>query len=237
MLASSKNAVKEAAAQGKQIRGVHLSFPAPQIIEVLAPTDLDFVYFDGEHGAFEMHDLAEGCRTAELAGLTPIARLPNAHVSTITQYLDRGVRGLILPHVESVAQAKAIVEAAYFAPLGQRSYGAGRPEFGIGRDFTASDYWAMANARTSVSLMIETVRGLEIAEELAAVDGVDYLSFGLFDLSQALGFQGQPQHPEVQAQVAAASEKIRAKGKPIREDFIKFAWINEVIKAGRAALL
>jgi 4-hydroxy-2-oxoheptanedioate aldolase len=237
MLDSSRNAVKEAAAKRTKVRGVHLSFPAPQIIEVLGPTGLDFVYFDGEHGAFDTHDLAEHCRTAELVGLTPIARLPNTATDTITQYLDRGVRGLILPHIETVAQAKAIVGAAYYAPLGSRSYGAGRPEFGIGEKFPTPAYWAMCNGRTSVSLMIESEAGLEAAPELAAVEGVDYLSFGLFDLSQALGFPGQPSHPEVQRRVAETSEKIRAAGKPIREDFIKFAWINDVLKAGSAALL
>lgn len=237
MLTSSANVVKEASVSGRHIRGVHLSFPAAQIIEVLGHTDVDYVYFDGEHGHFNGQDLAEGCRTAELAGMTPIARLPNSQSDTITHYLDRGVRGLVLPHVDTLAQAHAIVEAAYFAPLGQRSYGAGRPEFGFGGAYTAQDYWAMCNLRTSVSLMIETVGGLEIAGELAAIEGVDYLSFGLFDLSQALGHPGEPEHPEVQARVAEASDRIRAAGKPVREDFIKFVWINDIIKAGRAAIL
>jgi 4-hydroxy-2-oxoheptanedioate aldolase len=144
---------------------------------------------------------------------------------------------LILPHVETVEQAKAIVEAAYFSPIGQRSYGAGRPEFGFGGKINAADYLAMCNRRTSVSLMIETAGGLEVAGELAAIKGVDYLSFGLLDLCQSLGFPGEPQHPEVQKRVAEASDRIRSAGKPVREDFIKFVWINDVIKAGLATTL
>jgi 4-hydroxy-2-oxoheptanedioate aldolase len=85
--------------------------------------------------------------------------------------------------------------------------------------------------------MIESRQGLEAAGEIAALPGVDYLSFGMMDLSQSLGFAGQPDHPEVTAAVAEAAGRIRAAGKPVREDFMNFAWINEVLVVGARQLL
>ena len=116
---SAINFVKEAAASGQSIRGIHLTFAAPSVIEVLAAADLQFVYIDGEHGCFDWRDIEAACITSERHNLTPIARIPDMSSATITRFLDRGVRGLVLPHVESVDDARSAIDAAYFAPLGQ----------------------------------------------------------------------------------------------------------------------
>jgi 2-keto-3-deoxy-L-rhamnonate aldolase RhmA len=231
-----KNWVKEAAASGRVIRGIHLTFAAPAVIEVLAFADLQFVYIDGEHGCFDWRDIETACITAERYGLTPIARIPDISSSTITRFLDRGVRGIVAPHVESVDAARQVVDAAYFAPLGDRSYGAGRPEYGLRMDSRPA-YMEACNAAISVCLMIESRAGLAMAGELAAVPGVDYLSFGMLDLAQSLGHQGNSDHPEVKTAAADASRRIRAAGKRVREDFMKFAWINDVLVAGARQLL
>jgi 4-hydroxy-2-oxoheptanedioate aldolase len=85
--------------------------------------------------------------------------------------------------------------------------------------------------------MIETRAALAAADAIARLDGIDYLSFGLMDLSQALGRPGEPEHAEVKAAVADASDRIRAAGKPIREDFMRFAWVNDILIAGAQSLL
>lgn len=232
----NSNAVKHAATTGRQIRGVHLTFAAPAVIEVLAAAELHFVYIDGEHGCFDWRDIEAGCIAAERHGLTPIARVPDASAATITRFLDRGVRGIVVPHIESVDAARKVVECTYFAPLGNRSYGAGRPEYGQRIASTAA-YMADCNATISLCLMIECRAGLAAAGDLAALPGVDYLNFGLQDLAQSLGHPGDPGHADVRSAVAAASERIRANGKRIREDFMKFAWINDMLLAGARQLL
>jgi 2-keto-3-deoxy-L-rhamnonate aldolase RhmA len=121
------NAVKAAAANGTVIRGIHLTFSAPSIIEILAPAGLSFVYIDGEHGNFDGRDIEASCLAAERHGLTLIARVPDRSAATITRFLDRGVAGIIVPHVESVAEAREAIDATYFAPLGSRSFGGGGP--------------------------------------------------------------------------------------------------------------
>lgn len=231
-----RNAVKAAAASGQTIRGVHLTFAAPAAIEVLAAAKLDFVYLDGEHGSFDWRDIEVACITAERHGLTPIARIPDGSSATITRFLDRGVRGIVVPHVESLEVARAAVAAAYFAPLGERSFGASRPEYTL-TTVDAPAYMAAQNAAVSVCLMLETGRGLELAHELAAVPGVDYLSFGMLDLAQALGHPGNPKHAAVQAAVGDASVRIHQVGKRVREDFMRFAWVNDMLRAGMRTLL
>jgi 4-hydroxy-2-oxoheptanedioate aldolase len=233
---TSENRLKRAIADGRTIKGVHMTFAMPTVIEVLALLDLDFVYLDGEHGCFEWRDIEAACITAERHGMTPIARVPDAEVATITRFLDRGVKGVIVPHVDSVADAERVIEAAYYAPRGQRSFGGSRPKFVYGvKDKPA--FLAASNDGVSVSIMIETRAALAAADAIARLDGIDYLSFGLMDLSQALGRPGEPEHAEVKAAVADASERIRAAGKPIREDFMRFAWVNDILIAGAQSLL
>lgn len=231
----ASNKVKEAAASRTPIRGVHLNFAAPAVIEMLAPQRLDFVYLDGEHGTFDPHDLEACCVAAERHGVVPIARVPERSESVITHFLDRGVRGIVVPHVTSVADAREVVDAAYFQPLGHRSFGGGRPFFQAIDDLPA--HYARCNATVAVAIMIETAEALEVAGEIAALAGVDYLSFGMNDFSQALGHQGEPGHPEVLRAHQDGVNRIHQAGKPVREDFMRFAWIGQVMLAGAEQLL
>ena len=230
-----RNAVKEAASSRRSIRGLHMTFAAPAAIEVLAAADIEFVYLDGEHGCFDWRDIETGCITAERHDLTAIARLPDKSSATITRFLDRGIRGVVAPHVESLDEARGVIESTYFAPLGARSFGAGRPEYGQ-RIGNRAQYMQACNDTVSVCLMIESGAGLAIAGDLAAMSGVDYMSFGMLDLAQSLGHRGDPAHPDVQAAVADAATRIRNAGKPVREDFMKYVWINDVLMAGARQL-
>lgn len=230
------NKVKDAIARRTKVRGLHLTFPAPVVIEVASSVGLDFVYLDGEHGAFELRDIEACCAMAERHGITPIARVAENTVSAITRFLDRGVRGIVVPHIETVEEARRAVEATYFAPLGQRSFGGGRPHAHL----TAKDlprHLQDANEGVCLCLMIESATGLAAMRDIVALEGVSYVSFGMMDLAQSLGHAGVPGHPEVQEAVRRASEIARAAGKPVREDFMAIAWINDAIVAGLRRIL
>jgi 2-keto-3-deoxy-L-rhamnonate aldolase RhmA len=232
----ARNCVKHAARTGERIRGIHLTFAAPAVIEVLATTGLDFVYIDGEHGCFDWRDIEVSCIAAERCGLTPIARVPDPSSATITRYLDLGVRGIVVPHVDSVDDARRAIDAAYFSPAGARSFGAGRPEYWEnGADRAA--YMSACNEALSLCMMIESGAGLAAAADIARMPGVDYLSFGLLDLAQSLGHPGEPTNPDVRQAVSGCIERIHAAGKRVREDFMQFAWINDVLRAGFRALV
>ena len=230
------NRVKQAIAQGRRIRGVHLTFAAPQIIDTLAALALDFVYLDGEHGRFDMREIEVHTATAKRAGMTPIARVPENSVAAITQFLDRGVQGIVVPHVESAADARRAVSAAYFGPVGERSYGSTFPKHLRGHA-TLSQLLAIVNRETSLCVMLESAAALEAIPEIAATPGVDYLSIGAMDLAQSLGFAGEPGAPTVVHAINKAGELIRASGKLVREDFMQLAWIDELLIAGGQAML
>ena len=194
-----KNLVKQAAQSGQTIFGVHVTFPCPTLIEMLASQKLDFVYFDGEHGAFDLQDIEGCCRAAEIAELTPIARVPNLFPGTINRFLDRGVRGIIGPHVSTKADAEQLVRACYFAPLGERSWGDSRGErYAIGIS-SVSELMTDLNANISVGVMIEDKRAIENLDAILSVAGIDYFNFGMHDLAQSLGYPGNPSHPKVRA--------------------------------------
>ena len=229
-----RNVVKEAARSGGKVRGLFMAFAAPNVIELLAG-EVDFVFLDGEHGAFSPRELETACMIGERCGLTVIARVPDGSARTITHFLDRGVLGILVPHVDTAAQARAAVNAAYFAPLGQRSFGGSRPAYQEIDD--KPQHLLDCNASTSVGLLVETGVGLAAVEEMAAIDGIDYLSFGPNDLAQDLGYPGRPDHPDVLRAMAEGSQRIRAAGKRVPDDFMKGVWINEVMLKGIRQLL
>ncbi len=137
------------------------------------------VYIDGEHGCFDWRDIEAACIAAERHGLTPIARIPDTSEATIVRFLDRGVRGIVAPHIESVADAQRVIERAYFAPVGNRSFGVGGAPSTASASTSRPAYMQACNAALSVCLMIESEAAAKAAGDLAALPGVDYLSFGM----------------------------------------------------------
>src|SRR6202011_1136167 len=126
------NRVKAAMRAGRKAYGYNLSFPSPWVIDILGKLDFDYVFIDGEHGPFGLDQLEDLCRTAERHNVTPIARVPDIGSSTILRYLDRGIMGILGPHIVTEADARQLVRACYFGPIGERSFGANR-----GTDYNA----------------------------------------------------------------------------------------------------
>ena len=179
---TTSNAIKRAIAEGRTIRGFHLTFPAAGVIELMAIVGVDYVYIDGEHGAFDLRDIEYAAVAAERHGITPIARVPDPSPSTIVRFLDRGIKGIVVPHVDSVDEAKAVIDATYYGPMGNRSFGGNRPKFQAGiSDMPA--HMAQSNDDVCVSIMIETRGALTAAGDIAALPGIDYMSFGMMDLA------------------------------------------------------
>src|SRR5690606_28792140 len=121
--------IRTAMREGRIAKGFFLEAPSAWIVEYLGNRGgFDFAFLDGEHGPVDARDIDEFCRVCDLVGLTPVARVPDSSKASIGRYLDRGVRGLIVPHVKSAAEARAIVAHTRYAPQGERSYGGGRTD-------------------------------------------------------------------------------------------------------------
>ncbi len=172
----------------------------------------DFLMYDMEHTAIGFETLKiqmAACRGLDIA---PLVRVASVEGNTIGQLLDIGAHGLMVPMVETAAQARDIAERAYYPPQGRRG-----TAFSIAHDDylpgTPADKMQQANRRTITIAMIETLRGLENVEAIAAVDGIDVLWLGHFDLTSSMGIAGQLDHPDYLAAVARIIAAANSHGK------------------------
>lgn len=139
-----KNTAKEKIKAGKPIIGSTIGFPAPQMVEIFGRIGFDFVFIDCEHGTITTESCEEMVRAAEVAGITPIVRVPDKSPQTILRYLDTGATSVQVPHVNSKADAQAIVEAVKYAPQGKRGVAGSRwADYGLG--IPLKEYVAFAN--------------------------------------------------------------------------------------------
>ena len=231
------NRVKAAMRAGRKAYGYNLSFPSPWVIDILGKLDFDFVFIDGEHGPFGLDQLEDLCRTAERHNLTTIARVPDIGSSTILRYLDRGIMGILGPHIATEADARQLVRACYFGPLGERSFGANR-----GTDYNAgiadkAAYYREANEQMLVCALLEDAAVLDNLDTILSVPGIDLYSMGPNDFAQSLGYPGQPDHPEVVKTMQEIASRIRQAGRRMQADMMQAAWVSDMLlDAGRRIL-
>lgn len=159
-------------------RGLWLSFLDPYGLEVATGCGADWVGVDLQHGNLEPHDLPGLLRVAESAGLPLLARAPSHDPAILGRILDTGVSGLIIPMVESAAQAQALVTATRPPPHGARSTGGCRSTLGVTR----------GPAQQLLLPMVESATGLDHAAEILAVAGVDGVFVGPYDLTISAGY-------------------------------------------------
>jgi len=152
--------------------GMCIMYPAPGIIERIGP-DWDWVWVDGQHGELGYQDTLAIVRACDLVGKPAMVRVPSHEFGGIGLALDMGAAGVIVPVVDTPEQAKSVVKAAKFPPLGGRSYGGRRPIDLHGRLFSDT-----ANEDTLCICQIESPEAIENADKIAAVPGVDALFLG-----------------------------------------------------------
>src|ERR1700731_3686548 len=231
------NRVKAAMRAGRKAYGYNLSFPSPWVIDILGKLDFDFVFIDGEHGPFGLDQLEDLCRTAERHNLTTIARVPDIGSSTILRYLDRGIMGILGPHIAAEADARQLGRACYFGPIGERSFGANRgTDYNAGIADKAADY-REGNEQMLVGALLEDVAVVDNLDAILAVPGIDLYSVGPNDFAQSLGYPGQPDHPEVVRTMREVTGRIQKAGGTMQSDVMQGAWVSDMLlDAGRRIL-
>ena len=207
-----ENRVKRALAGGElQVGTAFFEFHTAGAPRIAAAAGAQFVFLDTEHTGWSM-DVIRVLITASLtAGVVPLVRPAGTVYHLISQPLDLGAMGLVLPMVESREQAERIVSWAKYPPQGSRG-----AAFGIAHDdYRGGDVglkMASANREVLLAAQIETAAGLEHAEEIAAAPGIDVLWVGQFDLTSSLGIPGQfddPTYLHALDLVAEAARKHR----------------------------
>ena len=176
--------------------------------EALCLTGIDYIIFDTEHGPYDVEHTAMLLRTAELHGVTGVVRVKDSTRSSILKMLDIGASAIIIPQVQNLEEVKNIVEYGKYYPVGRRGMSFGR-RTGFGElDFASGNiqnYFDTCNRQTLLIPQCETVGCLEQIEDIMALDGVDGIFVGPYDLSMTMGIAKQFEHPDF----LAALERIK----------------------------
>jgi 4-hydroxy-2-oxoheptanedioate aldolase len=178
--------LKTRLAAGDRLLGVLLRMPAEELVEMCAVAGFHFVLIDGEHGPVDVIGLRSHLALAETHGVPVLVRVGRDEPGAVLRVLDAGAEGVVAPHVDTADQARALVDAAHYPPLGHRgfaTYGrAGR--FGLTEP---ARHLATERDRTLVIGMIESPLGVAQAAEIVAVPGLDGIMVGAADLGASSG--------------------------------------------------
>jgi len=207
------NRMKTRLLSGQPALGCSMMFSSPQIVEMLGYAGFDWVLLDCEHGSLSLSDVEVMAMAADAVGISAIARPRTNSNADIQSVMDRGVVGVQVPHVNTAEDARRAVSAVKFGPGAGRGLAAGtRPDnWGLGAKMP--DFTAAANEQSMVCVQIEHETAIKNLNEILKVDGIDVFFIGPSDLSQSMGYPGNPNAPTVAKAIAAARAKIIAAGK------------------------
>lgn len=210
------NATKQKLRQGAIALGSFVfEFDTSGIARLAAEAGAEYVIFDMEHTGWSVETIRRLVAATPRDRISPFVRIPASEYHFVARVLDMGAMGIMVPMVESRVQAEQFVAAAHYPPAGRRG-----AAFTIAHDDytggSVQEKMRRANDETLLIAQIETAAGLDCVEQIAAVDGIDVLWVGQFDLSASLGIPGEFDHPEFQAAlsrvVAAANQCGKAAG-------------------------
>ena len=176
------------------------------IAEIMARVGFDWLVIDLEHSVIELRHAQEMMQAINLAGVPPLVRLTSNDADLVKRVMDAGAHGIVVPLVNSAADAKRAVDAVYYPPRGTRGVGLARAQ-GYGATFADYATWLEDNA--VIIVMIEHIDAVKVIDEILAVPGIDGYIIGPYDLSSSLGVPGDFDN----AKVVDAIDRICAAGK------------------------
>ena len=201
-----QNPIKDQLAANQPSIGSWLNLASPLAAEVMAAAGFEWLVVDAEHSPFDLGHIAHTFRAIEARGAIPMARAWDHDPVTAARLLDAGAWGLVFPHVSTPAQAEKLAQAMRYPPRGQRSVGTGRCVT-LSPDYRKS----FADAVLLIP-QIEDMEGIENAEAIARVEGVDIGFLGPGDLAMSMGVEAG--HPDHEAALQAFREGCERAGKP-----------------------
>ena len=208
-----KNPFKAALQRPEPQFGLWLGLADSYCAEICAGAGFDWLLIDGEHAPNDVRSILAQLQALAPYPVHPIVRPPVGETHLIKQLLDIGAQTLLIPLVETADDARRLVAATRYPPVGIRGVA-----IALGRASrwnSVRNYLQDADSEICLIVQVETRKALDQLEAIAAVDGVDAVFIGPSDLSAALGHRGNPGHPEVQAAIENAIARIGAAGKPV----------------------
>lgn len=226
------NAIKKDVLAGRTVAGAMIfEFFSPGMSTILANAGCRFVLYDMEHSGLGYETLKWLFASCRGLPIEPMVRVPRGEYTWLARALDLGARGVMIPMVESREQALSIVQSCRYPGVGRRgaAFGFAQCDY-LGGD--VAEKIRLAHERTMVIAQIETEHGLANVEEIAAVDGVDVLWVGHFDLSNFMGIPGQFNDPRFDAAMRKVVEACRRHGKAAAFMATDAAWIDRAKSMG-----
>jgi 2-keto-3-deoxy-L-rhamnonate aldolase RhmA len=191
------NPVKERLDKGELAIGIGVrGMRGVEVARLMKSAGFDWLFIDLEHGSASVETAGQISVAALDAGIAPFVRVPAGELALGARCLDGGALGIVIPHVDTPEQARAMVDAFRFAPLGHRSIGGAYPHFGFASR-SVNEVVSGLDKATVVVAMIETPLAVENADRIAAVPGLDVLLIGTNDLCLEMGIPGQLDHERV----------------------------------------
>jgi 2-keto-3-deoxy-L-rhamnonate aldolase RhmA len=197
---------------GEKLLGAWTMTDSPDNAEVMAQSGLDFLLMDHEHGQAQIPDAIAQLRAIKGTNCAGLVRAPWNDMVYIKRVLDAGIHGIIVPQVNSVKEARDVVAACRYPPLGIRGAAGGTRATSYGLDM---GYYDRAAEELLIIVQIETPQAVEDAAAIAAVDGVDMLFIGPRDMSAAIGKLNKMDDPELRALIAKVEEATLKSGKAL----------------------
>ncbi len=207
-----KNLVKEKLLSGGTAYGVFCNLYSPMIVELVGHIGFDFALLDAEHSPVGVESCEHMIRAADSVGLPTFIRVAMNIRQNILRYLDIGALGVMLPQINTKAEAEAVVDAVKYPPQGKRGLGPVRvADYGLTPSL--QEYTVKANQETLVVVQIETMDAVNNLDEFLSIKDIDVFFIGPNDLSASMGYIGQTSHPEVQTMIEKLVHRIRDAGR------------------------
>ncbi len=219
-----RNRAKHKLAQGG-IVSVPMGPTSAEMLEFLGQFDFDALWIEAEHGPVDYSQISDLTRACDLWGKTSIVRVNMAHPGVIYRTLDQGAQGIAVPHVNTAEEARAIVDAAKFGPIGHRGSYVSRQGLGV------PDYFQKANDETMIVVLIEDIVAVNNLADILKVDHIDVFFVAPGDLAQSMGYTGQPGHPEVVRTTEKAIDQIASAGR-VAGTLVNDATVERWVKRG-----
>lgn len=195
--------------------GFWLNFPSPDLAEFIGLAGFDFIVIDAEHYFFGAETILNIVRAAKMSNCTPILRVPKNDQALILGYLEAGIDGIIVPHINNRAGAEAAVRAVKYPPFGSRSVNSVTRATKFGLAQSPGEFIEKANRDTLIIVMVEETEAIKNLPDILRVEGIDSVFIGPEDLSASMGYLGQPGHPEVQVVIKDIESQIRSSDKAL----------------------
>ena len=193
-------------------------------VEAAGYAGYDFVLLDMEHGPGSFQNLQNLIRGANVAGVCPVVRVPRGTDTWIDRALDVGAGAVLVPQIDTAAQAREVVSAAKYSPIGTRGTCRFVRSAGYGA-IPGSDYFSKAQ-ETVVIIQAEGKKAVENLDEILEVPGIDVIFVGPYDLSSSLGHVGEIDHPEVTECIRSIIARASAKG-------VKLGCFADTVEGGK----